>query len=44
MVSNGSSSVLSMLNLIRINTNVKDMKRHMLIHLHIFVLLGRAKE
>jgi hypothetical protein len=42
--SNGSSLFMSMSNLVWININILDMKRHMLISLFISMLVGREEE
>ncbi len=43
MIINNSSLFLSMSNLISININNMDMKKHMLICLFIFMLLGKER-
>jgi len=41
---NNSSLFMSMSNLILININIKDMKRHMLISLFISMLVDKKKD
>jgi hypothetical protein len=43
MIINNSSLFMSMSNLISININIMNMKRHMLICFFIFMLVGKEK-
>jgi hypothetical protein len=43
VIINNSSLFMSMLNLISININIMNMKRHMLICFFIFMLVGKER-
>jgi hypothetical protein len=44
MTTNNSSSFMSTSNLILININITDIKRHMLVCLFIFMLVGNERD